>query len=110
MRLQNIVTEAEATKLMELDAPMLGAAPTGAQVQPASGPQQTTPPPAGTPQPSAAKPQQDPQAAAKMQAQQALDRLNQKKQLEDDIKQTHEQITQLQKSLQDKQKQLATLK
>ena len=43
--------------------------------------------------------QQDPQAAAKMQAQQALDRANQKKQIQDQIKQTQAQLVNLQKQL-----------
>jgi hypothetical protein len=46
---------------------------------------------------------QDPAAQAKMQAQQALDRANRKKQIQD-------QITQTQKQLQDLQKELASIK
>ena len=45
----------------------------------------------------------DPQAQAKMMAQQALDRANQKKQIQDAIKQKQQELTNL-------QKQLATLK
>ena len=91
MRFQDLV--------MEFDAPGVtpGAPAPAAPAQPGA-------------TPGAAVATQDPQAAAKMQAQQALDRQNQKKQVMDDIKQTQDQITQLQKSLQDKQKQLATLK
>ena len=60
--------------------------------------------------PGAAQATQDPNAAAKMQAQQALDRQNQKKELQTAIKQTQDQIVQLQKQLQDQQKQLASIK
>jgi phage-related minor tail protein len=89
MKLSNIVSETEFARLQELDAPMLGATPA-----PAAG--ATTMAPG---QQVAA----DPQAQAKMQAQQALDRANQKKQIQD-------AISQKQKELQDLQKQLAQIK
>jgi hypothetical protein len=87
MKLSSIVSETEFARLQELDAPMLGAAPTAGATTMAPG------------QPVA----QDPAAQAKMQAQQALDRANRKKQIQD-------QITQTQKQLQDLQKQLAQIK
>jgi hypothetical protein len=43
--------------------------------------------------------QADPQAQAKMMAQQALDRQNRKKQIQDQIKQNQEQLADLQKQL-----------
>jgi hypothetical protein len=43
--------------------------------------------------------QQDPAAQAKMAAQQALDRQNRKKQIQDQIKQAQENIAALQKEL-----------
>lgn len=42
---------------------------------------------------------QDPAAQAKMQAQQALDRQNRKKQIQDEISQTQKHLQQLQKDL-----------
>jgi hypothetical protein len=59
--------------------------------------------PSGSPAPGVAQATQDPQAAAKMQAQQALDRANQKKEIQ-------AQITATQKQLQELQKQLAAIK
>jgi hypothetical protein len=87
MKLSNIVSETEFARLQELDAPMLGATPAAGATTMAPG------------QPVAA----DPQAQAKMQAQQALDRANRKKQIQD-------AISQKQKELQDLQKQLAQIK
>jgi hypothetical protein len=81
MKLSSIVSETEFARLQELDAPMLGATTM------ASGQQVSA----------------DPQAQAKMQAQQALDRANQKKQIQD-------AISQKQKELQDLQKQLAQIR
>jgi hypothetical protein len=88
MKLSAIVSETEFARLQELDAPMLGAAPTAPGANTLT-PGQTV--------------GQDPAAQAKMQAQQALDRANRKKQIQD-------QIVQTQKQLQDLQKQLATLR
>jgi hypothetical protein len=85
MRLFNILSEFEISRLSELDVPMPGAAATPGAA------------------PGAVQATQDPQAAAKMQAQQALDRMNQKKQIQDAIKQK-------QQELQDLQKQLAQIK
>jgi phage-related minor tail protein len=87
MRLFNILSEFEISRLSELDVPMPGAAAT----------------PGAIAAPGAVQATQDPQAAAKMQAQQALDRMNQKKQIQDAIKQK-------QQELQDLQKQLAQIK
>ena len=98
MKLSNILSEREFSRLQELTPTVASAAAPGAA------------PATTAPAPGAAQATQDPQAAAKMQAQQALDRMNQKKQLQDTIKQTQEQIVELQKQLADQQKQLATLK
>ena len=87
MKLSAIVSEMEFTRLRELDAPMLGATPATGATTMAPGQQVA----------------QDPAAQAKMQAQQALDRANRKKQIQD-------QITQTQKQLQDLQKELASIK
>jgi phage-related minor tail protein len=87
MKLSAIMSETEFARLQELDAPMLGATPAAGATTLAPG------------QPAAA----DPQAQAKMQAQQALDRANQKKQIQD-------AISQKQKELQDLQKQLAQIR
>jgi phage-related minor tail protein len=87
MKLSAIVSETEFARLQELDAPMLGAAPAAGATTMAPGQQVAA----------------DPQAQAKMQAQQALDRANQKKQIQD-------AISQKQKELQDLQKQLAQIK
>ena len=81
MKLSNIISELELTRLAELDAPMLGA-----------------PPAAGTPAPTA-MPQQDPQAAAKAQAMAAKQMLDRKKQIQDAIKQKQQELTDLQKQL-----------
>ena len=86
MKFFNIVSESEFARIRELAPTTLGAAP-GAM------------PPPG----SALAATGDPQAQAKMQAQQVMDRANQKKQLQD-------QIVQTQKQLQDLQKQLAQLR
>ena len=94
MKLSTIVSEREIARLAELDAPMLGATPTGAAPAPAPG---TT-----TLQPGQ-QVQNDPAAQAKMMAQQALDRANRKKQIQELIKDK-------QQELQDLQKQLAAIK
>jgi hypothetical protein len=91
MKLSSIVSEMEFTRLRELDAPMLGATPTAGTA------------PGATTMPPGQQVAQDPAAQAKMQAQQALDRANRKKQIQD-------QITQTQKQLQDLQKELASIK
>jgi hypothetical protein len=83
MKLSNIVSETEFTRLAELDAPMLGATPTQGATTLAPGQSM----------------QADPLAQAKMMAQQALDRQNRKKQIQDQIKQTQEQLADLQKQL-----------
>ena len=83
MKLSNIVSETEFTRLVELDATMLGATPTLGATTLAPGQSM----------------QADPQAQAKMMAQQALDRQNRKKQIQDQIKQTQEQLADLQKQL-----------
>lgn len=90
MKLSSIINEIEASRLMELDVPMPAATTSAA--------------------PGIAGATGDPQAAAKMQAQQALDRAKQKKQLQDAIKQKQLDITNAQKELADMQKQLATIK
>jgi len=87
MKFFNIVSESEFARIRELAPTTLGASP-GAM----------PPPPGG-----ALAATGDPQAQAKMQAQQVMDRANQKKQLQD-------QIVQTQKQLQDLQKQLAQLR
>jgi phage-related minor tail protein len=87
MKLSAIVSETEFARLQELDAPMLGTAPAAGATTLAPGQQAAA----------------DPQAQAKMQAQQALDRANQKKQIQD-------AISQKQKELQDLQKQLAQIR
>ena len=98
MKLSTILSEREFSRLREL-------APTTAAPAPA-----TTTTSGAAPAPGVAQATQDPQAAAKMQAQQALDRMNQKKAVQDAIKQTQDQIVQLQKQLADQQKQLAAIK
>lgn len=55
------------------------------------------PPPATVPPPAPVT--NDPQAQAKMIAQQALDKVNQKKQLQDQIKSKQEELASLQKQL-----------
>ena len=98
MKLSNILSEREISRLAELDVPAPGAQTIGA-------------PPAGT---QTMKPgqqvQQDPAAQAKMMAQQALDRQNQRKQVQDQIKAKQQEIVDAQKALQELQKQLATIK
>ena len=104
MKLSNIVSEREFSRLSELDVPAPGApgaSTIGAAPAPAAGAQTMKP---GQPV------QQDPNAQAKMMAQQALDRQNQRKQLQDQIKQKQQEIIDAQKALQDMQKQLATIK
>jgi len=90
MKLSNIVSEQEFIRLSELTPPMAGAA----MAAPATGSTTLAP---------GQQVSQDPAAQAKMAAQQALDRANRKKQIQD-------QITQTQKQLQDLQKQLAQIK
>ena len=87
MKLSSIVSETEFARLQELDTPMLGAAPAPGATTIAPGQQVA----------------QDPAAQAKMQAQQAMDRMNRKKEIQDAIKQK-------QQELQDLQKQLAQIK
>jgi hypothetical protein len=83
--------------LSELAPPAMGSqAPAG----PAAGP---APAQGATTMAPGQQVQQDPQAMAKMMAQQALDRQNQKKEIQDQIKQKQEE-------LQDLQKQLAAIK
>jgi len=84
MKLSNITTESEFARIRELAPTTLGAAPAMA---------------APTQTPAIGTVAQDPQAAAKMQAQQALDRANRKKQIQDQIKQTQQQLIDLQKEL-----------
>lgn len=93
MRFSSISNEAEFFRLREL-APTIapGAAPAAAFAAPTS-----------QAAPGVAQATQDPQANAKMQAQQALDRANRKKEIQT-------QIAATQKQLQDLQKQLATIK
>lgn len=86
MKLSNIVSETEYTRLSELVPPAPGAAPM-----------------AGTTAPGIAQTTQDPAAQAKMMAQQALDRANKKKDIQ-------LQISAKQKEIADLQKQLATIK
>jgi hypothetical protein len=92
MKFSNIVSESEFARIRELAPATLGAAP-GAMPAPTGAP---------TVNPAVAA-TGDPQAQAKMQAQQVIDRANQKKQLQD-------QIVQTQKQLQDLQKQLAQIR
>jgi len=97
MKFFDITNEGDFLKIRELAptvAPGTPGAPLGAA--PAAGP-------AAGPAPGATAATQDPQAAAKMQAQQALDRANQKKEIQ-------AQITATQKQLQELQKQLAAIK
>jgi hypothetical protein len=89
MKLSSIVSETEFTRLRELDAPMLGATPTATPGATTLAPGQQV--------------AQDPAAQQKMMAQQALDRANKKKEIQ-------ELIRQKQKELQDLQKQMATIK
>ena len=93
MRLSSIATENDFSRLREL-APTMGAGTTPAAAFAA---------PSSSPAPGVAQATQDPQANAKMLAQQALDRANQKKQIQN-------QISATQKQLQDLQKQLAALR
>ena len=80
------------------EAPMLGATTPGAA--PATGAAPTQAPVAGANTLAPGQQiQQDPQAQAKMLAQQALDRQNQKKQIQDEIKQTQDHLADLQKQL-----------
>jgi flagellar motor protein MotB len=89
MKLTSIITEAEFAKLAELNVPM----PTAGGM----------PAPGAIAQPGMANPLaaaiQDPQAQAKMQAQQVLDKNNQKKQLQDAIRQKQQELSDLQKQL-----------
>lgn len=77
MKLSNIVSETEMARLSELVPPAPAAAP-------ATGLAQTT---------------QDPAAQAKMMAQQALDRANRKKAVQDQIRQKQQELADLQKQL-----------
>lgn len=82
MKLFDLVTEAELGRLQELAPPV--------------------PPPTGSPAPNtppAGQQPPDPQMQAKMMAQQALDRMNQKKAVQDQIKQKQEELAALQKQL-----------
>ena len=103
MKFFDIFTEHEFTKISELAPvtapPAPGMAPTAAPAPGAA--------PAANPAVAAT---QDPQAQAKMLAQQALDRANQKKQLDAQIKQKQQDIVAAQKELQDLQKQMAAIK
>ena len=83
MKLSAIVSETEFARLQELDAPMLGTTPAAGATTMAPGQQVA----------------QDPAAQAKMQAQQAVDRMNQKKQIQDAIKQKQQELQDLQKQL-----------
>ena len=85
MKLSNIVSEREVARLSELEAPTLGvtAPPTAGATTLAPGQQVSA----------------DPQAQAKMLAQQALDRQNRKRQIQDAIKQKQEELADLQKQL-----------
>lgn len=99
MKLSSIVSERELSRLAELDAPAPGAQTVGAP--PATGTQTLKP---------GQQVQQDPAAQAKMMAQQALDKQNQRKQVQDQIKAKQQEIVDAQKALQELQKQLATIK
>jgi len=79
MKLSNIVSESELTRLRELTPPAPGAAPMAA--------------PAGT------MTAQDPQAAAKLQAQQVIQVQQRKKAIQDQIRQKQQEIQDLQKEL-----------
>lgn len=88
MKLSNIISESEFSRLRELETPGVGAitlAPTQSI-------------------------QQDPAAQAKMMAQQAKTRMDQKKQIQDQIKQTQDQIKDLQAQLVQLQKDAAAIK
>lgn len=95
MKLFNIVSETEFARLSELDAPMLGTTPAPAATTTGTGVAGAT---------------QDPQAQAKMAAQQALDRVHQKQQLQQQVKDKQAEIQQAQKDLQELQKQLASIR
>ena len=89
MKLSNIVSETEFTRLSELVPPTSGIAPmAGANTATAPGIAQAT---------------QDPAAQAKLQAQQVQQMMQRKKQIQDSIKQKQQEI-------QDLQKELATIK
>jgi hypothetical protein len=97
MRFSSISNEADFSRLREL-APTMGAAPV-----PGAAPAAAFSAPSAQAATGVAQATQDPQANAKMQAQQALDRANRKKEIQT-------QIAATQKQLQDLQKQLATIK
>lgn len=90
MKLSNIISESEFSRLRELETPTSG---TGAITL---APTQSI--------------QQDPAAQAKMMAQQAKTRMDQKKQIQDQIKQTQDQIKDLQAQLVQLQKDAAAIK
>jgi hypothetical protein len=81
MKLDQIISEFEAASIREL-APMTNVAAAGATTM-APGQQV----------------QQDPQAQAKMMAQQALDRQNKKKEIQDQIRLKQQELQELQKQL-----------
>ena len=101
MRFSNISRAEEFARLREL-APTMAAGPAPTAGAPTAG-APTAGAPSTSPAPGVAQATQDPQAQAKMQAQQALDRVNQKKEIQ-------AQIVATQKQLQDLQKQLAAMK
>jgi hypothetical protein len=88
MKLDQIISEFEAASIREL-APMTNVA--GATtVAPAAGATTMAP---------GQQVQQDPQAQAKMMAQQALDRQNKKKEIQDQIRLKQQELQELQKQL-----------
>ena len=87
MKLSNIVSETEFTRLSELVPPAPGAAPMAS----------------ATAAPGIGQATQDPAAQAKLQAQQVQQMMQRKKQIQDSIKQKQQEI-------QDLQKELATIK
>ena len=88
MKLSNIVSEMEITKLNELGAPMLGATPPAgtAPVAPVAGAQPAAPGQAAAPTP------QDLALAVKQKA-------DQRKQIQDQIRATEQQLIDLRKQL-----------
>lgn len=95
MKLANIVSERE---LAELGTTMLGATPA------------TPTTPGATTLTPGQQVASDPAAQQKMVAQQALDRANRKKQLQDQLKQAQEQLKQAQENVTNIQKQLAAVR
>lgn len=82
MRFQDLTQEGDFLKIREL-APTIGAPSMPTSASPGAVQQIN----------------QDPQAQQKMMAQQALDRANKKKEIQDQIKQKQQELTDLQKQL-----------